>query len=83
MSCESHLKLKYLEITIPSPDAMNEIMDLPHEVTTHPKMIETFAGHPFFVDVTQGFKIKRNDGKMATACAAPLWNGWRLCLLVH
>uniref|UniRef100_A0A1I7TUM1 FBA_2 domain-containing protein n=2 Tax=Caenorhabditis tropicalis TaxID=1561998 RepID=A0A1I7TUM1_9PELO len=33
MSCESHLDLKSIEIDIPLSKAVNEIMDLPHEVT--------------------------------------------------
>uniref|UniRef100_A0A1I7TUL7 FBA_2 domain-containing protein n=1 Tax=Caenorhabditis tropicalis TaxID=1561998 RepID=A0A1I7TUL7_9PELO len=44
MSCESHLDLKSIEIDIPLSKAVNEIMDLPHEVTKNGYKIKRCDG---------------------------------------
>uniref|UniRef100_A0A1I7TI34 F-box domain-containing protein n=2 Tax=Caenorhabditis tropicalis TaxID=1561998 RepID=A0A1I7TI34_9PELO len=83
MACESHYKLEVFQVNIPNQEAIEEIMDLPHEVTTDPSIMNMFVGLPFNINPTEGFNIKRSDGKMATACVAEKSNGWNLCLLIH
>uniref|UniRef100_A0A1I7TH96 F-box domain-containing protein n=1 Tax=Caenorhabditis tropicalis TaxID=1561998 RepID=A0A1I7TH96_9PELO len=68
MSMESHLNLEFFGINVSGPEAVNEIMNLPHEVTTDPNILTKFNNHPFYANVTRGFKIKRSDGKIATVC---------------
>uniref|UniRef100_A0A1I7TUM0 F-box domain-containing protein n=1 Tax=Caenorhabditis tropicalis TaxID=1561998 RepID=A0A1I7TUM0_9PELO len=64
MLCESHLDLKSFKINISGEEAVNEIMDLPHEVATN------------------GYKIKRSDGKRANI-EFYLWKKPYLCLLIY
>uniref|UniRef100_A0A1I7TUJ6 FBA_2 domain-containing protein n=1 Tax=Caenorhabditis tropicalis TaxID=1561998 RepID=A0A1I7TUJ6_9PELO len=58
MSCESHLDLKFFKINIYGMEAVNKIMNLPHEV------------------ITDGYKIRRCDGKEATVRI--FWRSMRL-----
>uniref|UniRef100_A0A1I7TUP3 F-box domain-containing protein n=1 Tax=Caenorhabditis tropicalis TaxID=1561998 RepID=A0A1I7TUP3_9PELO len=69
MACESHLGLKALRINIPSLEALQVIMDGPHEETDDPRIIQALDGYPFCVTVTSALNIKRSDGRMATICA--------------
>uniref|UniRef100_A0A1I7UU16 FBA_2 domain-containing protein n=2 Tax=Caenorhabditis tropicalis TaxID=1561998 RepID=A0A1I7UU16_9PELO len=81
MSSETHFELKALEINVSGPDAMNEIMDLPHEKTNDPELIEAFKGYPHKIQIeNEMFTIKRCDGKKkATASRV----GNRIYLIVH
>uniref|UniRef100_A0A1I7UU39 F-box domain-containing protein n=1 Tax=Caenorhabditis tropicalis TaxID=1561998 RepID=A0A1I7UU39_9PELO len=85
MTCETHLELKALEIGISDPDAINEIMDLPHEKTNDPKIGRAFYNyHIILQDVNEIFTMKRCDGKkQASVTTARLLHGWRLCLIVY
>uniref|UniRef100_A0A1I7UU02 F-box domain-containing protein n=1 Tax=Caenorhabditis tropicalis TaxID=1561998 RepID=A0A1I7UU02_9PELO len=88
MSCETHLELKALEISISGPDAMNEIMDLPHEKTNDPNLVKAFLDYPHYVDVENDmFTIKQSDEKKrATVTVAPqasFDDYWSFYLIVH
>uniref|UniRef100_A0A1I7TUN9 FBA_2 domain-containing protein n=1 Tax=Caenorhabditis tropicalis TaxID=1561998 RepID=A0A1I7TUN9_9PELO len=66
MACESHLMLETFEINVSGPEAMEVIMDLPHEETADPNVVESF-GKKFDNPVVENwFDIKRCDGKVAT-----------------
>uniref|UniRef100_A0A1I7UU18 FBA_2 domain-containing protein n=2 Tax=Caenorhabditis tropicalis TaxID=1561998 RepID=A0A1I7UU18_9PELO len=81
MSCETHLELEALKISISGPDAMNEIMDLPHEKTNDPELVEAFKSSPHHIQVkTEMFTIKRCDGKKR---ATVVQDRSTLYLLVH
>uniref|UniRef100_A0A1I7TUK1 FBA_2 domain-containing protein n=1 Tax=Caenorhabditis tropicalis TaxID=1561998 RepID=A0A1I7TUK1_9PELO len=88
MTCESHLNLKLFGINVSGPGAVNEILDLPCEMTTDPNILTKFEEYPFYTKVTRGFKIERCDGRMATACVVyqeilELPEEHALCLIVH
>uniref|UniRef100_A0A1I7UU26 FBA_2 domain-containing protein n=2 Tax=Caenorhabditis tropicalis TaxID=1561998 RepID=A0A1I7UU26_9PELO len=85
MSCETHLELEALEISISGPDAINEIMDLPHEKTNDPRVVQAFDDYHMISQVeNEIFTIERGDGqKRASVTVARLWDEWRLCLIVH
>uniref|UniRef100_A0A1I7UU21 F-box domain-containing protein n=1 Tax=Caenorhabditis tropicalis TaxID=1561998 RepID=A0A1I7UU21_9PELO len=85
MSCETHLELEALEISITGPGAMNEIMDLPHEKTNDPEIVKAFEVCPLSVEVEGDmFTIKRCDGKKrATVTVADPSDGWHLYLIIH
>uniref|UniRef100_A0A1I7UE57 F-box domain-containing protein n=1 Tax=Caenorhabditis tropicalis TaxID=1561998 RepID=A0A1I7UE57_9PELO len=78
MSLEIHLELEAFQISISSPNAMNEIMDLPHEKTNDPELVRAFEDYPHETKVdNEIFTIKRCDGKKkATVTAGPQWYGW-------
>uniref|UniRef100_A0A1I7TUM7 FBA_2 domain-containing protein n=1 Tax=Caenorhabditis tropicalis TaxID=1561998 RepID=A0A1I7TUM7_9PELO len=66
MACKSHLSLESFEINVSGPEAMEVIMDLPHEETADQNVVETFKKKFNKPQVQVGFDIKRNDGKVAT-----------------
>uniref|UniRef100_A0A1I7TUN4 FBA_2 domain-containing protein n=2 Tax=Caenorhabditis tropicalis TaxID=1561998 RepID=A0A1I7TUN4_9PELO len=71
MAFESHLMLETFEINVSGPEAMEVIMDLPHEETADQNVTESFREKfPHHIDETVeiGFDIKRKDGKVATVC---------------
>uniref|UniRef100_A0A1I7UU37 F-box domain-containing protein n=1 Tax=Caenorhabditis tropicalis TaxID=1561998 RepID=A0A1I7UU37_9PELO len=85
MSLETHLELEAFKISISGPNAMNQIMNLPHEKTNYPNLIEAFNDEPFFIEVEYDmFTIKRCDGKKrATVTVKRLWGEWDFYLIVH
>uniref|UniRef100_A0A1I7UU20 FBA_2 domain-containing protein n=1 Tax=Caenorhabditis tropicalis TaxID=1561998 RepID=A0A1I7UU20_9PELO len=85
MSYEIHLELEAIRINGSGPDAMNEIMNLPHEKTNDPEIVEAFKGDPHHIQVENKiFTIKRCDGKKkASVTVAGFLNDWRFCLIVH
>uniref|UniRef100_A0A1I7TUP0 FBA_2 domain-containing protein n=1 Tax=Caenorhabditis tropicalis TaxID=1561998 RepID=A0A1I7TUP0_9PELO len=68
MSRESHLELKLFQIRISGPEAKDVIMDVPHEVTTDPSVVEMLNGQFRYSNIECGYNIKRSDGKTATVC---------------
>uniref|UniRef100_A0A1I7TH69 F-box domain-containing protein n=1 Tax=Caenorhabditis tropicalis TaxID=1561998 RepID=A0A1I7TH69_9PELO len=83
IACETHLELESLKINVRYPDAMELLMNIPHEETTDRNIMEKFRENRFDANVTKGFDITRCDGRMATVCLVEKWNKWRLCLLIH
>uniref|UniRef100_A0A1I7UU27 FBA_2 domain-containing protein n=1 Tax=Caenorhabditis tropicalis TaxID=1561998 RepID=A0A1I7UU27_9PELO len=85
MSCATHLELEAFKISISGPNAMNQIMKLPHEKTNDPKIADAFKGRPFNLQVVnEMFTIKRSDGKKhATVTVENLWGVWSFYLIVH
>uniref|UniRef100_A0A1I7TH95 FBA_2 domain-containing protein n=1 Tax=Caenorhabditis tropicalis TaxID=1561998 RepID=A0A1I7TH95_9PELO len=86
MACESHLEL--FGINLSGPEAVNEIMDLPYEVTTDPDVLKKFKDYSFYPNVTRAFKIKRYDGKIAIVCVGyqkifDLPWVYSLCMVIH
>uniref|UniRef100_A0A1I7TJK4 F-box domain-containing protein n=2 Tax=Caenorhabditis tropicalis TaxID=1561998 RepID=A0A1I7TJK4_9PELO len=85
MACESHLNLKRLEITVPHPPVINEIMNLPHVETRDPNLIDLLR-RQFSTDRTNCFILTRSDGKIAIAGVTSLlqyFDFWRLCMLTY
>uniref|UniRef100_A0A1I7TH79 F-box domain-containing protein n=1 Tax=Caenorhabditis tropicalis TaxID=1561998 RepID=A0A1I7TH79_9PELO len=68
MACESHLYLETFEINISGPEAMEVIMDLPHNATADPKVIRTFKKKFDGSQIQEGFDIENLDGEVATVC---------------
>uniref|UniRef100_A0A1I7UU24 F-box domain-containing protein n=2 Tax=Caenorhabditis tropicalis TaxID=1561998 RepID=A0A1I7UU24_9PELO len=85
ISCETHFELEAIEISVSDPDAMIEIIDLPHEKTNDPKIVKAFGGYPHYHQVkNEIFTIKRSDGKKrASVNIDRLWYGRSLFLIVH
>uniref|UniRef100_A0A1I7TUN6 F-box domain-containing protein n=1 Tax=Caenorhabditis tropicalis TaxID=1561998 RepID=A0A1I7TUN6_9PELO len=84
IACKSHLNLESLLIVVLRQTLDEEMMnDIPYEETTDPNILEKFDRYPFHAKVTGGLKIKRSDGKVATASAFLKPVGWCLCFLVH
>uniref|UniRef100_A0A1I7UU15 F-box domain-containing protein n=1 Tax=Caenorhabditis tropicalis TaxID=1561998 RepID=A0A1I7UU15_9PELO len=85
MSCETHLELEKFQINVSGPDAVNEIMDLPHERTNDPNLIHAFEGYPHSIRVVnEMFTIEKSDGKKkATVTVGQTWSGWHFNLIVH
>uniref|UniRef100_A0A1I7UU04 F-box domain-containing protein n=1 Tax=Caenorhabditis tropicalis TaxID=1561998 RepID=A0A1I7UU04_9PELO len=82
MSCETHLDLEAFQIDISGPDAMNEIIDLPHEKTNDPEIVKKFDSGPIWVPVdNEMFTIKRCDGKKKATVT--IFGHDSLCLIVH
>uniref|UniRef100_A0A1I7TH74 F-box domain-containing protein n=1 Tax=Caenorhabditis tropicalis TaxID=1561998 RepID=A0A1I7TH74_9PELO len=64
---EHDLKYVLNNITVTDEiEAMNVIMDLPHEETTDPDFIGAFNKQFHIPDVEKWFDVKRSDGKVAT-----------------
>uniref|UniRef100_A0A1I7TUN8 F-box domain-containing protein n=1 Tax=Caenorhabditis tropicalis TaxID=1561998 RepID=A0A1I7TUN8_9PELO len=66
MACKSHLSLEAFEINVSGPEAMEIIMDLPHEETADENAEETFKKKFNNPVVENWFDIKRCDGNVAT-----------------
>uniref|UniRef100_A0A1I7TUP1 F-box domain-containing protein n=1 Tax=Caenorhabditis tropicalis TaxID=1561998 RepID=A0A1I7TUP1_9PELO len=81
MSMESHLELKVFKIRVSVPEAINVIMDLPHEVTTEPSVLEMLNEQFKYTYIECGYNIKRSDGKMATVCIGDRSN--LLHMIIH
>uniref|UniRef100_A0A1I7UU03 F-box domain-containing protein n=1 Tax=Caenorhabditis tropicalis TaxID=1561998 RepID=A0A1I7UU03_9PELO len=84
MSCETHLELKAFEINISGPEAMNEIMDLPHEKTNDPEIVWAFKEYLMvgYVD-NEMYTIKRCDGKKRATVTVWYRTQWSLYMVVH
>uniref|UniRef100_A0A1I7UTY0 F-box domain-containing protein n=1 Tax=Caenorhabditis tropicalis TaxID=1561998 RepID=A0A1I7UTY0_9PELO len=80
MACESHLELEYFNINVSGPEAMEVIMDLPHEETPDSKAIKKEFSHP---KVKNGFDIRRCDGKVATVCYGNYIDKHRFFMITH
>uniref|UniRef100_A0A1I7TH75 F-box domain-containing protein n=1 Tax=Caenorhabditis tropicalis TaxID=1561998 RepID=A0A1I7TH75_9PELO len=82
MACESHLELETLEIDHSGSEAMDVIMDLPHEETMDPNFIEAF-NKKFHTGVEKWFNVKRSDGKVATVGYEPSFHENRFYMVTH
>uniref|UniRef100_A0A1I7UU30 FBA_2 domain-containing protein n=2 Tax=Caenorhabditis tropicalis TaxID=1561998 RepID=A0A1I7UU30_9PELO len=85
MSCETHLDLEALQINILGPNAMNEIMDLPHEKTNALNLVQAFYDYHMIRQViNEMFTLKRCNGKKrATVTTGRSGDDWTLYLVVH
>uniref|UniRef100_A0A1I7UX68 FBA_2 domain-containing protein n=1 Tax=Caenorhabditis tropicalis TaxID=1561998 RepID=A0A1I7UX68_9PELO len=83
MACESHFDLETFDIDIPGLEAMEVIMDLPHERTRLPDIAKTFKEKFIRSGVEDGFDIKRSDGKVATVAIGQPWDDYRFFMATH
>uniref|UniRef100_A0A1I7TH70 F-box domain-containing protein n=1 Tax=Caenorhabditis tropicalis TaxID=1561998 RepID=A0A1I7TH70_9PELO len=66
MACESHLDLETFHIHVSDPESVDDIMDLPCEITDDPDIIMEIEETFDLPEVDTWYDIERSDGMVAT-----------------